>query len=117
MNFIIDAQLPKSLADFLCSKGHDAVHTLDLSEQNRTTDRTIIDISLKQARVVISKDTDFLESFFVNGEPEKLLLIKTGNITNIELLHIFELHISFICENLSKTSLIEVTRNEIVMHK
>lgn len=117
MNFIIDAQLPKALAQFLCSLGYDTVHTLDLPEQNRTTDRTIIDISIKQRRVVISKDSDFVESFFVNGLPEKLLLIKTGNITNNELLKIFELHIFFICESLGKSSLIEVTKTEIVIHE
>ena len=117
MNFIVDAQLPKSLAEFLCSKGHNAFHTIDLPEQNRTPDQTIIDISIKQNRIVISKDSDFLESFLVNGLPEKLLLIKTGNIPNVELLKIFELHIAFICEGMSKNSLMEVTKTEIVIHK
>jgi len=53
------------LAEFLRFKGHDAFHTLDLPEQNRTPDQAIIDISIKQNRIVIPKDSDFLESLLV----------------------------------------------------
>ena len=38
MRFLIDAQLPKSLADFLSQKGHESIHTLELPDKNRTTD-------------------------------------------------------------------------------
>ena len=34
MNFIVDAQLPKSLARLLAELGHDAIHTLDMPERN-----------------------------------------------------------------------------------
>ena len=117
MNFIVDAQLPKALALFLNTIGHDAIHTIDLPEQNRTSDNLIIDIAIKENRIVISKDSDFLESYMVNGLPNKLLLIKTGNLPNSELLSIFVLHIDFICKEMSTKSLIEITRSELVVHK
>jgi predicted nuclease of predicted toxin-antitoxin system len=41
MNFIVDAQLPKSLADFLNWKGHDCIHTIELPDKNRTRDYQI----------------------------------------------------------------------------
>ena len=41
MNFIVDAQLPKALALFLTTLGHDALHTKDLLEHNRTSDNIL----------------------------------------------------------------------------
>ena len=38
MKFILDAQLPKKLSDFLIWKGYDAIHTLDLPLKNKTKD-------------------------------------------------------------------------------
>jgi predicted nuclease of predicted toxin-antitoxin system len=79
MNFLVDAQLPRRLARILASAGHDALHTLDLSRANRTTDAEINAISLRQKRVVITKDADFVDSFLLSKEPYKLLLVSTGN--------------------------------------
>jgi hypothetical protein len=41
VKFLIDAQLPARLARRLNDAGHDAIHTLDLYGQNRTTDTEI----------------------------------------------------------------------------
>lgn len=60
MRFLVDAQLPKSLARFLRERGFDAVHTLELPDKNRTDDLAIIQISLAESRVVISKDVGLL---------------------------------------------------------
>jgi len=38
VKFLIDAQLPARLAEFLNQAGHDAVHTLGLPDGNRSTD-------------------------------------------------------------------------------
>lgn len=86
MKFIVDAQLPKSLARFLSERGHDAIHTLDMPDQNRTDDRDINRFSIEEERIVISKDSDFYDRYFLKLEPYKLLYISTGNI------YIFLLH-------------------------
>ncbi len=62
MKFIVDAQLPKSLARFLSERGFDAIHTLDLPGKNATDDREINRLSLEEKRIVISKDSDFYDS-------------------------------------------------------
>jgi len=36
-------------------------------------------------RVVVSKDGDFVNSHLLSGRPSKLLLVSTGNISNMEL--------------------------------
>ena len=59
MKFIVDAHLPRKLSNFLNEKGFDCIHTLDLPKKNATSDREINALSIKEQRVVISKDSDF----------------------------------------------------------
>jgi predicted nuclease of predicted toxin-antitoxin system len=116
VKFIVDAQLPKSLSDFLKSKNHDSIHTLDFSTQNKTTDIQIVNLSVKEGGIVITKDTDFLESFLLSGKPPKLLLITTGNIKNSALIGIFQSQIAILSKLFAENSLIEINKTEIVVH-
>ena len=52
MRFLIDAQLPKQLSDFLNQSGYDSIHTLHLLNANRTSDKELNEISLKENRVL-----------------------------------------------------------------
>jgi predicted nuclease of predicted toxin-antitoxin system len=116
MKFLVDAQLPKSLSDFLISKGHDSVHTLELPNANLTTDAEILTISKEEGRVVVSKDGDFLESYLLYNSPSKLVLVNTGNIRNTDLLLLFEKNIEKLCFLLNENSLIEINKSEIIVH-
>jgi predicted nuclease of predicted toxin-antitoxin system len=116
MKFIVDAQIPKLISDYLCSQNHDCIHTLQLPNKNRTTDKEIISIALREERVVLTKDSDFLESFILRNQPPKLVLIKTGNIENSLLLSILEKYLQQICKELLLHSLIEITRTEMIVH-
>ena len=69
MNFLVDAHLPRRLAQRLSEAGHDAVHTLDLPRKNRTTDNEIHEISVRERRVVVTKDADFVNSFLTARQP------------------------------------------------
>ena len=57
MNFLLDAHLPRQLAVRLRELGHDAIHTLDLTHANRTADHEINDLSVRELRVVATKDS------------------------------------------------------------
>ena len=116
LRFIIDAQLPKKLADFLISRDFNAIHTLDLPGKNATTDKFIIDFARMENRILITKDDDFLRSFLISKKPEKLILVKTGNIHNRELLEIFEKGIDVIITLIKHHPLIEITQSEIIVH-
>jgi predicted nuclease of predicted toxin-antitoxin system len=50
---------------------------------NRTPDTDILQLARRDARIIISKDSDFVTAHLLRGEPEKLLLISTGNTSNI----------------------------------
>ncbi len=86
MKFLLDAQLPARLAGHLNDAGHDALHTLDLPEQNRTTDAEVARVADAHGRIVVSKDSDFRDSHLLNGTPARLLVVSTGNITNRDLI-------------------------------
>ncbi|MDH5720567.1 MAG: DUF5615 family PIN-like protein [Spirochaetia bacterium] len=76
MKFLIDAQIPKDISDFLKEKGYDSIHTSELTLGNKTDDSEISFISIRQKRVLISKDSDFYYSFILKNEPYKLVLVK-----------------------------------------
>jgi len=116
VKFIVDAQLPRSLSDYLNQKGHNSIHTLDLPDKNKTKDSQIAEIANKQGRILISKDIDFLESFILKSEPGKLILIKTGNITNKHLIRLFDKNMETLVQMMSRSNLVELNRTEIAEH-
>ncbi|NJP07588.1 MAG: DUF5615 family PIN-like protein [Chloroflexaceae bacterium] len=82
MNVLLDAHLPRRLVAIFRPAGHDAIHPLDLPDGNATSDAAILAVADREQRVVVTKDTDFLDALLLQGWPEKLLLITTGNIKN-----------------------------------
>jgi predicted nuclease of predicted toxin-antitoxin system len=114
MKFIIDAHLPKQLSIFLNERGFDSIHTLDLPNKNTTSDIEINALSLKEKRIVISKDSDFYNRYLIKSEPFKLIIISTGNITNKNLIELFEKNLDKITEEISHNSVIEITQNALI---
>jgi predicted nuclease of predicted toxin-antitoxin system len=116
MRFLVDAQLPKRIAVWLRGHGHDAIHTLDLPDANRTPDAEIVAVAIREGRVVVTKDADFVDRFTLHHEPEKLLLITTGNVSNKELERILLPQINLIAAALETADFIEVTRTDVMVH-
>ena len=116
MKFIVDAQLPRRITRWLTDAGHDAVHTLDLPRQNRTSDRDITALAGLEGRIVISKDDDFVISQRLNGSPGKLLLLSTGNISNVQLEAVFQPHIAAIIAAFETADFVELTRTALIIH-
>jgi len=116
MKFIVDAHLPRQLARLLQEAGYDAIHTLDLSQGNRTPDSVINELSLYEQRVVITKDADFVDSFWLRQEPWKLLLVSTGNISNAALLTIFQANLEKVVGGFDTFDFIEVNQTDLIFH-
>ncbi len=106
----MDAHLPPALCRLLRHHGHDATHTSELPASNDTTDRDINRISIAEQSIVISKDWDFYHSHLLHGQPFKLLLIRTGNVSTDDLLALLESSIGLIESAFLDSSLIEVSR-------
>ena len=81
MKFLIDAQQPKKLSRFLNEKGLETIHTLDLPNRNSTTDSTIIELSIREKYIVITKDADFWDIYKQKAEPYKLIYLTVGNFS------------------------------------
>jgi predicted nuclease of predicted toxin-antitoxin system len=50
MKFVVDAHLPASLAAVLVADGHEAIHTSQLPEENKTADAVINELSVREQR-------------------------------------------------------------------
>jgi predicted nuclease of predicted toxin-antitoxin system len=98
-------------------QGYDTFHTRDLAFKNSTSDGEINVISLREKRVVITKDSDFFDAFMLRREPFKLLLITTGNINNQDLEILFAKNIGQLLELFQSYSLIEMNRDSLVVHR
>ncbi len=116
MKFLVDAQLPRRISHRLRGYGHDAVHTLDLPDGNRTSDAAINHLSLTEARVVVTKDSDFVDSLLVRGVPYKLLLVSTGNIKNSELEDVLFDNLDVLVDGFKSYTFIEIDRTALHFH-
>jgi len=117
VKFLVDAQLPARLARFLSSSGHDALHTLDLSDGNRTTDARIAEVADGSDRVVVTKDRDFRDSHLLTGSPRRLLVVATGNITNDALLALFVKNLDVIVAAMDEGDFVEFGQDVLVVRR
>jgi predicted nuclease of predicted toxin-antitoxin system len=106
MKFLIDAQLPPSLKQVFVDLGFDSLHTLDVDLKNETPDKIINQISVSEKRIVLTKDSDFLDSFLLKQAPYKLVLVKLGNMSKNDLINFFRENISSIVEKLKTEDLL-----------
>ena len=117
MKYLIDAQLPYLLADVLREKGYNVIHTDDLPDRDETTDTIIRQVAAYEERVVITKDSDFRDSYLLFILPPRLLLLMTGNIKNRQLLDLLRNNIAAIDELFLSHTFIELDNNEYVLHE
>ncbi len=116
IRFLVDAHLPFRLVRLLREQGYDALHTSELPRGNATSDREINALSLREGRVVATKDGDFAHSLVLEGVPHKLLLVSTGNISNRELEELFLRELNRLVQLLETYRYVELGREAIVAH-
>ena len=79
MKFLIDAQLPPALCQWLRARGHEATHVINIG-LGGASDEAIADRVIADQTMLISKDEDFL----ILRLPDRfgLLWLRCGNATN-----------------------------------
>lgn len=92
------------------------LHTLDLPRANRTPDYEINEISIRERRVVVSKDSDFVDSLLLHRKPFKLLLITTGNIRNAVLEQLVLTNLDNVVSALSTHDYVELSSSAVIIH-
>lgn len=116
MKFVIDAQLPRRLALRLSELGHQAVHTIELENGNKTPDLVICRHADSIGAVVVTKDADFAISRALAGTPQRLLVIATGNISNMQSLAMIETNLAAIEAALVLPARVELTCTTLFVH-
>lgn len=116
MRFLVDAQLPRSLAVHLTELGHDAIHVKDLPSGGRTSDSEITTFADAEGRVVVTKDADFRHTHETGGHPQHLLYVSVGNVRNRDLLDHFSAHHAAIVAAFEQADFIELGREALTLH-
>ena len=115
LRFIVDTQLPPSLAEFFKRRGFDAIHVVNCPEGTLTSDKEIINIATEEKRIIITKDSDFMDYYFLKGYPPAVLLLQVGNIKNKELFLMLNEYMEQIISLFStQTKFLIVQNNKII---
>ena len=84
MKFVIDQQLPATLASWFEKRGFEAVHVRDIG-MRAAADAEIWRYALSHGAVVVTKDEDFATRRSRTDGPQ-ILWLRIGNATNRHLL-------------------------------
>lgn len=85
MKFLVDVQLPPTLARWLVGRGDDAIHAIDIG-MDRVTDLELWDYASQHQRIMVSKDGDFFILAMRPKDEGSLLWLRLGNCRTIDLL-------------------------------
>lgn len=85
MLFLVDAQLPVSLARVLRQAGCEAHHVADIGLAT-ATDGQIWEEAIARSAILVTKDRDFALLRAARGDGPKLLWVRVGNINNQTLI-------------------------------
>jgi len=114
--FIVDAQLPRSLAVRLTELGYDAIHVKELPAGGDTSDSEITRVADLERRIVVTKDADFRHTHETGGHPHKLLLVTVGNIKNRNLLALVSAHHVTISAAFAHADFVELGSSALTLH-
>lgn len=114
MRFLCDVHISYKLARHLGSLGFESIHVNEILDKSETKDSDLCKYADQNDNVIISKDSDFRDSFFVKQTPKKPIKINLGNISNQELIGIFNDNIKSIQKLYVKQNfLLEIDRDHI----
>ncbi|MCG6166745.1 DUF5615 family PIN-like protein [Leptospira sp. FAT2] len=116
MKFFVDAQLPPSLVQYLKDRDIEVWHTEDLPKKERTPDSKISAFCNERNLILITKDSDFLDSYLLRNEPRKLLSVTTGNIRNKELILLFDQLMNTILIEFENSHWLELSNEGLIVH-
>jgi predicted nuclease of predicted toxin-antitoxin system len=85
LRFVIDANLPRALSDWLRGSGHEVEHALDVALA-QASDRLIWRHAAAIAAVIVSKDEDSADLARTDLTGPSVVWIRTSNGTNAQLI-------------------------------
>jgi len=120
MTFLIDAQLPPNLAQWIQqTDAHKATHIGDHPDGLILSDTDIWTLAKDTNAVIVTKDLDFIALSTIYGSPPQVVLVRYGNCTNHTLRHYLSRaweEILFRLEQV-ETRLIVLTQNYLEVYR
>jgi predicted nuclease of predicted toxin-antitoxin system len=110
LRFLVDAQLPPILTDWLIGKGHAAAHVTETAGLD-APDAQIWNLAVASDYVIITKDRDFVEWARTRSPKARVVWIRFGNMRRDVLLANLEIVWDRLEEALAEgVSVVEVGR-------
>ncbi|HCY40943.1 MAG TPA: hypothetical protein DHV48_06240 [Prolixibacteraceae bacterium] len=114
MKFLCDVHISYKVVNYLSNAGFEAIHVNQILDSWNTKDKDICQYSDKNDLIVITKDYDFRNSFFVNRSPKKLIKVNLGNISTSDLIESISLILNALEKlNTASSFLVEIDKNQI----
>lgn len=85
MRFLVDVQLPGTLARWLRGRGCDAIHAIERGLE-KSDDRALWRLAEEEGRIMVSKDEDFFILAMRPRDRGRLLWLRLGNCRTAALL-------------------------------
>lgn len=81
-------------------------------------DGSIRKIAVEEGRIIVTKDADFRDYFLLKGSPPDILMIKTGNILNKDLVQLLQRNFPAISKLFEEGSnMVVIDRQSITAYK
>lgn len=113
MKFLLDENMPPSLAGLLQDAGHDARHVIEIG-YNNTPDFKITEFAAVSGEIIITHDTDFGTILALTGKNSpSVILFRWQAITAQAVFQFLKKHLPQLEENLSKGALIVVDEHKV----
>lgn len=96
MKFLCDVHISYFFSKYLIECGFDSIHVNFILNRWHSQDSEISEYADKNDLILITKDMDFKNSHFLLSKPRKLIRIVLGNISNEDLVNLFNKHLTII---------------------
>ena len=84
MIFLVDAQLPPTIATWISEQGHAAHAVRDIGMRD-SPDAEIWNWAQENSAIIVTKDEDFAILASLHSPPPQILWVRIGNSTNANL--------------------------------
>ena len=96
MKVLCDVHISFKLISFFRRKNIEAIHVNTILDSFFSSDKAIATYADQNKLIVITKDIDFRNSYFIRKSPQRLIRICLGNINTTDLITIFEQQLNFL---------------------